>query len=335
MSGAVLVGIMGCGRAAERLHVPAILRMRDARLTACCDPLPERRQLISRAAPGCRAFVSPEEMLAARGVDAVIVASSPETHAALAAIALRAGLPVLVEKPLAATPAEAVALLELERSTRQPVMVGFNRRWWEPAQALRRAVARLGDGPVTAETLIVSDLSGWDALGPVADPLEDLAVHHLHLLPYLLDRVIATVSAQRPAPGEVELALTFHGGSAARCVAAFGPKSAELLKVESGGRHFLIKTSSGRTRPADGPVRDALDLAGAVSRRILGRRGGLTRSYERQLRAFLDCVQADRGGLAVSPGTADGIAALLAVQAARDSLAQLGAEICVPHLATS
>ena len=335
MSGAVLVGIMGCGRAAERLHVPAILRMRDARLTACCDPLPERRQLISRAAPGCRAFVSPEEMLAARGVDAVIVASSPETHAALAAIALRAGLPVLVEKPLAATPAEAVALLELEA---QHPAAGDGRVQSSVVGA-RSGPSPCG-GPARRRTGDRGDVDRQRSqrLGrarPGGDPLEDLAVHHLHLLPYLLDRVIATVSAQRPAPGEVELALTFHGGSAARCVAAFGPKSAELLKVESGGRHFLIKTSSGRTRPADGPVRDALDLAGAVSRRILGRRGGLTRSYERQLRAFLDCVQADRGGLAVSPGTADGIAALLAVQAARDSLAQLGAEICVPHLATS
>ena len=68
---------------------------------------------------------------------------------------------------------------------------------------------------------------------------------------------------------------------------------------------------------------------------MTGGRGSLTRSYERQLRAFLDCLQAGRGRLAVSPGALDGIAALLAVQAARESLACHGAEIPVPRVPTS
>jgi predicted dehydrogenase len=335
MSAAVLIGVLGCGRAAERLHIPAILRMRDARLTAVCDPVPERRQLLARIAPGCRAFASAEELLAARVVDAVIVASPPETHARLAELALQAGLPVLVEKPLAASLNEALGLAELERKVRQPVMVGFNRRWWEPAQVLHRALSRCGDAPVKLETLIVSDLAAWGAAESPADPLDDLAVHHLHLLPYLLDRVIATVRAHRPGPRDIELTLRFHGGSEARCLAGFGPSSDERVAVEAGGRHFSIRTGSGRIRPAGGAFRTALDVADAVQRRVLGGRGSLTRSYERQLRAFLDWVQAGRGALAVSPGTVDGIAVMLAVQAARESLARDGAEISVPYAPTS
>jgi len=59
MSAAVLIGLLGFGRAAERLHVPAILGTSGARLVAASDPVAERRQLIARASPGCRAFATP------------------------------------------------------------------------------------------------------------------------------------------------------------------------------------------------------------------------------------------------------------------------------------
>jgi predicted dehydrogenase len=335
MSGAVLIGILGCGRAAERLHVPALRRMGDALLTAAYDPLPERRELIARAAPGCRPFGSPEELLAARVVDAVIVAAPPEAHAELAELVLRAGLPVLIEKPLAASLEEAIRVAEVERSVRQTVMVGFNRRWWEPAQALHRALAQGDNAPPTVESLIVSDLASWGPLAAPANPLEDLAVHHLHLLPYLLDQDIESVRADRVGPQEIELMLTFRGGSKARCVAGFGPKSQERVEVSAGGRRYVIKAGSEHIRPAGGAMRAMLDVHDAIRRRLVGGSGSLKRSYERQLRAFLDCIQAGRGALPATPGTADGIAAMLAIEAARTSLATHGAETPVPPVPTS
>lgn len=335
MSGAVLIGILGCGRAAERLHVPALRRIGGARLTAAYDPLPERRELIARAAPGCRPFDSPEDLLAARVVDAVIIAAPPEAHADLAELALRARLPVLIEKPLATTLEEAMRVAEVERVVRQAVMVGFNRRWWEPAQALHHALAQGGDVPPTAESVILSDIAAWGALTAPANPLEDLAVHHLHLLPYLLDQDITTMRAHRVGPQEIELLLTFHRGSRARCVAGFGPRSEERVEVDVGSRRYAISAGSERIRPADGAARAILDATDAVRRRLAGGRGSLKRSYERQLRAFLDCIQAGRTALPASPGTADGIAAMLATDAARASLAQHGAEISVPPVPAS
>jgi predicted dehydrogenase len=335
MSGAVLIGILGCGRAAERLHLPALQRIGEARLTAAYDPLPERRDLIARAAPGCRPFASAEALLAARVVDAVIVAAPPEAHAELAELALRARLPVLIEKPLATSLEEAIRVAEVERVVRQAVMVGFNRRWWEPAQALHHALAQGGDVPPTAESRILSDLATWGAVAAPANPLEDLAVHHLHLLPYLLDQDIATVRAYRVGPQEIELLLAFRGGSRARCIAGFGPRSEERVEVDAGGRRYAIEAGSERISPAGGAVRAIIDVADAVRRRLAGGRGSLKRSYERQLRAFLDCIQAGRAALPASPGTADGIAAMLAIEAARTSLARNGAEIPVPSVPTS
>jgi predicted dehydrogenase len=333
MSGAVLIGILGCGRAAERLHLPALARLPDARLTAAYDPLADRRDLLARAAPGCRAFASPEALLAARVVDAIIVASPPETHAELAILSLQAGLPVLVEKPLAPTLEEATWVRAEERAARVPVMVGFNRRWWDPAKALRRTLALAeDDAEVSVETTIMSDLDGWGAVAGPLDPLDDLAVHHFDLLRYLLDREISTVRARRDAAREISLELTFHGGGSARCRAGFGGRSEERVEIGSNGHGYTIRAGSERHSPANGPVRGALDLTDSVRRRVLRRRGSLTRSYERQMVAFVAAV---RGSAPASPGTTDGIAALQATEAARLSLEHGGAEMKVPPTPTT
>src|SRR6478735_8084694 len=100
---AVLLGFLGCERSAERFHLPAIARLTNARLTAAYDARPEQRQRIARMAPGCRNFDTPEALLAARVVDAVIVASPQDSQASLAVMALGAGVPVLIEPPLAAS----------------------------------------------------------------------------------------------------------------------------------------------------------------------------------------------------------------------------------------
>ena len=158
VNAAVLFGILGCGRAAERLHLPALARIAGARLTAAYDPGPERRDLIARAAPGCRAFESVEALLAARVVDAVIVASPKETHAELTIKALQAGVPALVDAPLASSLDEAAWMRAEEREAKVPTMVGFNRRWWEAAEALRHHLAASAeDAAASAETVLVSD----------------------------------------------------------------------------------------------------------------------------------------------------------------------------------
>ena len=87
--------VLGLGRAGTTLHLPALRRLRGAEVAVVCDPdpaagagLPERRTRDWREA-------------IALDVDAVLVATPPETHAELAAAALEAGCHVYLEKPAA------------------------------------------------------------------------------------------------------------------------------------------------------------------------------------------------------------------------------------------
>ena len=174
------------------------------------------------------AFGSVEALLAARVVDAVIVASPQETHAELTIKALQAGVPPSVDAPLAPSLDEAAWMRAEERAAKVPIVVGFNRRWWVAAESLRHHLAASAeDAAASAATVLVSDRTRGGE-GGSADALHDVVVHHLDLLRYLLDREFATITAQRDAAGLLSLEMTFHGAArrSARRDSASAPRRA-------------------------------------------------------------------------------------------------------------
>ena len=326
MSAPVRLGLLGCGRAAERLHVPAIGGATATRLAAAFDPIPSRRDLIASTQSGCRAFESAESLVESGDVDAVIVASPAESHVEMASLALRASLPVLVEKPLAGSLGDGQRLEAVQQSTGVPVMVGLNRRWWGPALMLRQRLARAGRGPAAVRMEITSDVSGWSPLSARSDPLDDLGTHQLDLLRFLFGCEIETVRAMQSAPAEFQLNVRLVDGTTATCVAAYRDRSQEVIQVSVGRERSCLRAGSERIRPASGGIRRALDIGDTVHRRVLRRRGGMSHSYTEQLISFVACV---RGRTPASPCLRDGLAVLRAIVAARASLASGGADVTI------
>ena len=103
------IGVIGAGRIAQAAHLPALARAEGADLVGLCDPSETLSQHVAARyeVPG---YTTVDELLAAAEVEAVIVAVPDRLHLPLASQALRAGKHVLVEKPLAATRAEAEEL---------------------------------------------------------------------------------------------------------------------------------------------------------------------------------------------------------------------------------
>jgi predicted dehydrogenase len=329
MNGPLRLGLVGCGRAAERLHVPAIGPMTGTRLTAVFDPLESRRELIAAQHPGCRAFDSAASLVESGIIDALIVATPAETHVDPAILALRAGLPVLVEKPLAASLEDGERLALVQESVRVPVMVGFNRRWWRPAIDLRERLTSLTSGPLDVRMEISSDVNGWSPLTARSDALDDLGSHQLDLLRFICRRDIESVRATQPSPAEFHLSVRLVDGRTASCRAAYRERSAEAIEVVWKGTRMSARVGSERISPGSGPVRRALDLSDTARRRIRRQKGGLTRSYKKQLTAFADCV---RGGTPASPSLEDGLEVLRAIGAARASLRSGGASVATTSI---
>ena len=318
------IGLIGCGRAAERYYLPAFARVAEARLVAVADPLAERRDLIASGLAGCMAFPSAEALLEKARVAALIVATPPATHIPLAMRAVRAGIPVLVEKPLAPSMAEVPELEALVASSRGSVMLGFTRRYWTPVRELRRIMGTQTSDDVSAQLVIASNVRAWSAISGLSDPLEDLVPHQLDLLRYVFDREILAVRARWHDPHTISMQVTLVGGIVADCRAAFGTVSLESAIVRGRSRAYAMRAGSERLRPADGAVRSLLDLGDRVRRRLRGRQASMHGSFEQQLASFCRFV---RAGAAPEPGLADGIAAVRAVDAARQSADRDGKEV--------
>ncbi|MEO8089217.1 MAG: Gfo/Idh/MocA family oxidoreductase [Gemmatimonadales bacterium] len=324
MSGPIRLGLLGCGRAAERLHVPAIGPATATQLTGVFDPVRSRGEQIASRQSGCRVFESAESLVGSGEVDAVIVASPAESHAAMASLALLAGLPVLIEKPVAGSLDEGTRLEAVQQETGVAVMVGLNRRWWAPAINLRQRLDRPPRVPAVVKMELVSDVGGWSALSATSDPLDDLGTHQLDLLRFLFSCEIETVRATRPAPEEFHLSVRLLDGTQATCIAAYRNRSQEMIQVSIGSERSRLLVGSERIQPASGGLRKALDIGDTVYRRMRRRRGGLSRSYAAQLTSFAACV---RDRTPASPCLHDGMAALRAIGAARASLVSGGADV--------
>ncbi len=92
------IGLLGCGRIAQRYVEVFRDEVKRAVVTAVCDPV---RQKADRRAKelGARAFYSMQELLAEADVDAVAILTESGRHADHAALVLGAGKHVIVEKP--------------------------------------------------------------------------------------------------------------------------------------------------------------------------------------------------------------------------------------------
>lgn len=323
------VGLVGCGRVVERFYLPAFARLASAgeaiRLEAVADPRPDRRERAARS--GVAVFASATELLGSGTVDAVVVATPAETHAEVACLALRAGLPVLVEKPLATSVAEGETLRDAVRSTGTVLMAGFNRRHWAPvrvlASALREADGQASGTPFSARLLFATDKDAWDAVTKLGDALEDLVSHQLDLLRHLFRHDIESVRAAPGSPDRASVLVRLEGGIEAECRASQRATYGEAIDVRRGATRWLVRSGSDRIHPARGPAREALDLADRVRRRLGRRTPALAGSFDTQLLAFAEFI---RRGTAPEPGVEDGLAVLRAVEAARRSAARGGEE---------
>ena len=103
------------------------------------------------------AHSDPAELIASGDLDLIAIATRHDSHAALAAAALRAGIATYVEKPLALDFEELAMVREAQAATGAPLLVGFNRRYAPIAAELRKLPGprlmayRVNAGPLPPE----------------------------------------------------------------------------------------------------------------------------------------------------------------------------------------
>ncbi|MFJ1625307.1 Gfo/Idh/MocA family oxidoreductase [Streptomyces sp. NPDC088190] len=146
------VGLVGYGLAGSVFHAPLIAATDGLALDTIVTSDEGRRAQARAEFPGVRFAASPQELWgrAADGpeaLDLIVIASPNKTHVPIATAALEAGLPVVVDKPIAGTAAEARGLAALAERRGLLLSVFQNRRWDNDFRTLARLVAdgELGD----------------------------------------------------------------------------------------------------------------------------------------------------------------------------------------------
>ena len=192
------VAIAGAGEISH-YHLIAWSKQPRAKVVAICDPAIDRAQQRAAAFAIADAFDGLERLLDSAAIEAVDVASPRETHAALVDMAAARGIPVICQKPLTPTLAEAEALAA-RTAGKIRLMVHENwrfRPWYRQVKAWLAA----GDAGTLLEADLAMHSSGLlpDATGRapaltrqpfMADEeklmIAEVLIHHLDVLRWLL-----------------------------------------------------------------------------------------------------------------------------------------------------
>ncbi len=144
------VALIGYGLAGSVFHAPLIAATPDMSITAIVTSSPTRQQQARQDFPSAEVLTKVDALWSqASHYDLVVVASPNRTHVSLGIAALNAGLPVVIDKPLAATVADAERLIATSKKTGKLLTVFQNRRWDNDFLTVRQLVAADMLGSIT------------------------------------------------------------------------------------------------------------------------------------------------------------------------------------------
>jgi predicted dehydrogenase len=201
----VRIGIVGCGRAAASLHVPALKRVRGAAIVALSDRDPARLEEVASRCENAAAYPDYQALVDDERVDLVAVCVPVTLHAEVAAAALSAGKHVFIEKPLALTLDDCDRLVDqASRAESSGIrsVVGFNLRSHRLLRQAREVIRSGALGEIELlRTLWTADWSGtarpgWHALrSQGGGALLEIGTHQADLWRWLLESEVECIHA--------------------------------------------------------------------------------------------------------------------------------------------
>jgi predicted dehydrogenase len=182
-----------------RNHLRVLSSRSDCRLVAIADPVAEALSAAA-SATGAQAFAEPMAMIEEAELDALVVAAPTTAHVPLALAAIERDVPVLVEKPLAATVDEGVRIVRASHARGVPVQVGHVERFNPAVLELGRL---LQAGWLSTIYSIASRRAGpFPARIRDVGVTVDLATHDVDILSW--------IAGERPRRVYAELAQRIH-----------------------------------------------------------------------------------------------------------------------------
>lgn len=235
----ITVALIGFGKF-SRFITASLATLPAVRIVAVFDPTISLTKRPPELPPAIRVVASQEELLADPTIEAVHIATPPATHAAIALRALAAGKHVVVEKPLALTPADARRVHKASLRAERVLAVNFVLRYNPIIQIFRRLIEMKDFGAL--RWLHLDNVAPrvepvthwfWDVAQSGGIHLEH-GVHFFDTAAYFLDQ----------APTRLTGELLFRGPRNTEAVATAVFPGNEVAHFSHG---FLTDRSVGRT----------------------------------------------------------------------------------------
>jgi myo-inositol 2-dehydrogenase/D-chiro-inositol 1-dehydrogenase len=316
-------GLIGTGRIGQ-VHAASIAALPDATLSWVADPFIEGANGIVKRFGGT-ATASPEELIASGEIDVVLIASPTPTHVDLIEASVKAGLPVLCEKPIDLDIARVDALSPLIAESGVPVALGFNRRF-DPDFASARARVAAGEIGALEQLIIISR----DPAAPPADYVKvsggifrDMTIHDFDMARFFMDDIVEVHATGTQAfdpgakqHGDFDTAVTTLRAASGAVVTIVNSRHSAIgydQRIEAFGARGMLQVANAPTSLVSLSTADAVEAKPAYGEFFLER---YAEAYTLELREFIKLA---RGEVSTSPTFEDGRAALILADAAQRS----------------
>ena len=324
----VRIAIVGAGKIA-RVHALAIQKLADAELTAVVNHRPESMAAFATEFLVPRRYLDLDDLLLDGGIDALIVDTPNYLHASQSIAALRAGIPVMVEKPMAINATEAARMVSASQQSGAPLMVAHCWRFDPEVRWLAEQVAngRLGAIVRTRGYGAKANRgpSGWYTQNRYAGggAVADMGIHAIDTarflmgdpLPVSVSALVGTYYRALDVDDTGVLLVRWENGAVSYIEAGWfqpwtdGPDAATQLYGTKGfGQLFPTRLAFPRTGQEGIDVVDA----GFAERAQHVQQG----MYDEEIRHFVQCLGK---GLAPAPDGAQGLVNMRIVDAAYES----------------
>ena len=318
--------LFGCGRIG-RMHADNLVAHPKAELAWVYDVVEAAAAEVG-AKHAAKVANTVDEALADPAVDAVLIASSTDTHIDLIQRSVEAGKAVLCEKPIDLDIARVDACWAAIRDKKPRVMIGFNRRFDPSFKAVHDAIRQgeIGDLRQVSITSRDPGIPSVDYMKVAGGLLRDMTIHDFDLARYLLGEEPVKVAcfAQALIAQEVKdlrdhdtamiLLETATGRQA--CITNYRAATYGYdQRIEAVGETGMVKAENRRPHTMERWGADATETKAPILHFFIER---YQEAYNAEIQAFVDAVEAG-GPMPVS--FEDGRRALMLANAAYESLA--------------
>jgi myo-inositol 2-dehydrogenase/D-chiro-inositol 1-dehydrogenase len=321
----VKFAVLGCGRIG-RMHALNLARHPRAALVYVYDIAGDAAAAVADAT-GARRAGEIDEVLGAKEVAAVLIASSTDTHLDLLVRAVEAGKAVLCEKPLDLDLAKVDASWTRIKDRNPTIMVGFNRRFDPSFKALRGRI-QAGEIGKLEQVVIISRDPGPPPVGYIKTSgglFRDMTIHDFDMARYLMGDIAAVhaIGANLVDPaiagaGDIDAAMiTLLATSGALCQISNSRRSAYGYdqRIEAFGEKGMLQAGNQRPTTVSFWGAAATEARDPVLHFFIER---YTPAYLAEIDHFVDCVEQSTAPLV---GYRDGREALRLADAALESAA--------------